>query len=138
LIGTIRRECLDRLLFWTAMDLELKLCPFTYYNQHRTHAALNGTTPIETTESKGLDLKSYRWQTHCAGYTKRRLPLEQKFATDRTQSHVYTGMPGICYETLKCHIAGCSATVPVSISLTAADVAQHRRPGKTLGRRPNP
>src|SRR5215472_4699611 len=38
--------------------------------------------------------------------------------------------PGICYETLKCHIAGCSAAVPVSISLTAADVAQHRRPGK--------
>ena len=49
-----------------AMDLELKLCAFkAYYNQHRTHAALNGTTPIETTESKGLDLKSYRWQTHC-------------------------------------------------------------------------
>src|SRR5215471_15095301 len=34
--------------------------------------------------------------------------------------------PGICYETLKCHIAGCSATVPVSISLTSAEVAQHR------------
>jgi hypothetical protein len=46
--------------------------------------------------------------------------------------------PGICYETLKCHIAGCSATVPVSISLTSADVAQHRRLGKTIGRRPNP
>jgi putative transposase len=68
LIGTIRRECLDRLLFWTATDLALKLCAFkTYYNQHRTHAALNGTTPIETTESKGLDLRSYRWQTHCRG-----------------------------------------------------------------------
>jgi hypothetical protein len=25
LIGTIRRECLDRTLFWTATDLELKL-----------------------------------------------------------------------------------------------------------------
>ena len=24
LIGTIRRECLDRTLFWTAADLELK------------------------------------------------------------------------------------------------------------------
>ena len=41
--------------------------------------------------------------------------------------------PGICYETLKCHIAGCSATVPVSINLTSADVAQHRRVGKTMG-----
>jgi hypothetical protein len=39
--------------------------------------------------------------------------------------------PGICYETLKGHIAGCSATVPVCISLTSADVAQHRRPGST-------
>jgi hypothetical protein len=28
LIGTIRRECLDRLLFWTAADLELKLLDF--------------------------------------------------------------------------------------------------------------
>lgn len=46
--------------------------------------------------------------------------------------------PGICYETLKCHIAGCSATVPASISLTSADVAQHRRSGRTVGRRPNP
>ena len=25
LIGTVRRECLDRLLFWTAADLEQKL-----------------------------------------------------------------------------------------------------------------
>ena len=25
LIGTIRRECLDRTLFWTAADLETKL-----------------------------------------------------------------------------------------------------------------
>ena len=25
LIGTIRRDCLDRLLFWTETDLELKL-----------------------------------------------------------------------------------------------------------------
>ena len=38
--------------------------------------------------------------------------------------------PGICYETLKCYIDGCSAAVPVSISLTSADVAQHRRPAK--------
>jgi len=35
--------------------------------------------------------------------------------------------PGICYETLKCHMVGCSAPVPVSISLTSADVAQHRK-----------
>ena len=45
LIGTIRRECLDRTLFWTAADLEMKLLDFQrYYNGHRTHAGLNGRT----------------------------------------------------------------------------------------------
>jgi hypothetical protein len=46
--------------------------------------------------------------------------------------------PGICYETLKCHVAQCTATVPLSISLTSADVAQHRKLGKTAGHRPIP
>src|SRR5467141_2731015 len=46
LIGTIRRECLDRTLFWTAGDLELKLLDFQrYFNGHRTHAGLGGLTP---------------------------------------------------------------------------------------------
>jgi putative transposase len=46
LIGTIRRECLDRTLFWTAADLELKLLDFQrYFNGHRTHAGLGGLTP---------------------------------------------------------------------------------------------
>ncbi|HYR88769.1 MAG TPA: hypothetical protein VE422_32130 [Terriglobia bacterium] len=43
----------------------------------------------------------------------------------------------ICFETLKYRVVGCSGTVPASISLTSADVAQHRKPSKTLGRRPN-
>src|SRR5215475_2158615 len=56
LVGTIRRECLDQSLFWTATDLELKLLAFkNYYNGCRVHAALEGKTPIETTESKGAD-----------------------------------------------------------------------------------
>src|SRR5262245_11613236 len=39
LIGTIRREYLDQMLFWTAVDLESKLSEFMdYYNRHRTHA----------------------------------------------------------------------------------------------------
>jgi putative transposase len=68
LIGTIRRECLDRLLFWTATDLELKLTAFKeYYNRYRTHDGLQGRTPIETPESKGIDFTSYRWQKHCRG-----------------------------------------------------------------------
>ena len=43
LIGTVRRECLDRTLFWTAADLEQKLLEFQqYYNGHRTHAGGRG------------------------------------------------------------------------------------------------
>ena len=68
LIGTIRRDCLDRLLFWTAIDLETKLIAFKdYYNGHRSHSGLKGKTPIETIESKGASLRSYRWRQHCRG-----------------------------------------------------------------------
>ena len=43
LIGTVRRGCLDRLLFWTAADLERKLVEFQQYsNEHRTHTGLQG------------------------------------------------------------------------------------------------
>src|SRR6516162_572508 len=36
LIGTVRREYLDHILFWTAADLENKLLDFrTYFNNHR-------------------------------------------------------------------------------------------------------
>ena len=46
LIGTIRRECLDRTLFWTAADLETKLLEFQrYYNGYRVHAAQDGRPP---------------------------------------------------------------------------------------------
>ena len=44
---------------------------------------------------------------------------------------------GICYETLKCRVIGCSGNVPAAISLTSADIAQHRKPAKIAGRRPN-
>src|SRR5262249_55151303 len=67
LIGTIRRECLDHLLFWTATDLEMKLLAFqSYYNGYRVHTPL-GQTPIESPKSTGVHLKSYRWQKHCGG-----------------------------------------------------------------------
>jgi len=68
LIGTIRRECLDQLLFWTAADLEAKLLAFkTYYNGYRAHASLRGQTPIKTPESEGVNFKCYRWHKHCRG-----------------------------------------------------------------------
>jgi hypothetical protein len=31
LVGTLRRECLDRTLFWTTTDLEAKLLAFQHY-----------------------------------------------------------------------------------------------------------
>jgi putative transposase len=69
LIGTIRRECLDRTLFWTGADLRLKLREFRdYFNGHRTHAALGGLTPEPRTgEDVRADLSSYRWRSHCRG-----------------------------------------------------------------------
>ena len=54
LIGTIRRECLDRSLFWTAADLEMKLADFQrYYNAHRAHARLDGSPPESIPDSGG-------------------------------------------------------------------------------------
>ena len=47
LIGTIRREFLDQVLFWNARDLERKLADFqAYYNAARGHASLEGHTPL--------------------------------------------------------------------------------------------
>ena len=70
LIGTIRREYLDRTLFWTTFDLENKLLEFRdYCNSHRTHHSLAGRTPDQ--DPKGprpfANLNSYRWQSHCRG-----------------------------------------------------------------------
>jgi hypothetical protein len=70
LIGTIRRECLDRTLFWTAADLEMKLSEFQrYYNGHRAHAGLEGRAPEPNAEAGGAraSVRSYRWQLHCRG-----------------------------------------------------------------------
>ena len=68
LIGTIRRECLDRTLFWTATDLEMKLLDFQrYFNGHRTHAGLAGRTPESSAGHARANVSSYRWQGHCRG-----------------------------------------------------------------------
>jgi putative transposase len=70
LIGTIRRECLDRTLFWTTADLEMKLLDFQrYYNGHRTHTGRGGRTPDPSADpGRGrATLTSYRWQVHCRG-----------------------------------------------------------------------
>ena len=70
LIGTIRRECLDRTFFWTAADLEMKLLDFQrYYNRYRAHSGLGGQPPESTADQNGprASIDSYGWQTHCRG-----------------------------------------------------------------------
>ena len=70
LIGTIRRECLDRTLFWTAADLEMKLLEFQRYdNGHRAHAALEGQPPDASPAASAAQasIHSYRWRPHCRG-----------------------------------------------------------------------
>src|SRR5262250_3778172 len=68
LIGTIRREYLDRILFWTTADLEAKLREFQkYFNEHRTHAGLEGRLPDSGGPGSPISFTSYRWQKHCRG-----------------------------------------------------------------------
>jgi putative transposase len=70
LIGTVRREYLDRIMFWTRSDLENKVLHFqNYYNNHRTHSSIEGRTPDQDTNGSQpfADLHSFRWQSHCRG-----------------------------------------------------------------------
>jgi hypothetical protein len=69
LIGTIRREFLDHVLFWGAADLETKLGHFQdYYNCHRTHTAHAGSVPLSPAGPNAkADLSCYQWQQHCGG-----------------------------------------------------------------------
>ena len=71
LIGTIRREYLDRVFFWNAVDLARKLETFRdYYNGHRVHRALAGLTPAQFAGALSptpAALDHYGWQPHCWG-----------------------------------------------------------------------
>ena len=71
LIGTIRREFLDRTLVWGQGDLERKLKAYqAYYNRYRCHTGLAGLTPAQTSGAPPpplARLDSYRWRQHCNG-----------------------------------------------------------------------
>ena len=71
LIGTIRREYLDRVLFWNALDLTRKLEEFRcYYNERRVHRSLDGTTPAQRAGALSLApaaLDRYGWRQSCRG-----------------------------------------------------------------------
>jgi len=71
LIGTIRRELLDRLFFWNELDLERKLHAFRgYYNGSRVHQSLSGITPAERAgkpRQTCAALGRFGWREHCRG-----------------------------------------------------------------------
>jgi putative transposase len=70
LIGTVQREYLDRILFWTMADLETKMIDFQhYYNGHRAHAGLEGRLPVPAAAGSmsPIGLESYQWGRHCRG-----------------------------------------------------------------------
>jgi len=71
LIGTVRREFLDHVLFWNAVDLERKLTEFKlYYNEARVHSALRGCPPSEIAglaPPPAVASDQYRWGPFCRG-----------------------------------------------------------------------
>jgi putative transposase len=71
LIGTIRREYLDHVFFWNAIDLTRKLDAFAdYYNAHRVHRSLHGTTPAQRAGAPACApaaIDHYAWRQQCGG-----------------------------------------------------------------------
>ncbi len=71
LIGTVRREYLDQVPFWGALDLERKLLLFKdYYNRDRAHQGLDGAPPNEkgdVADRAIARLYDYRWEKRCRG-----------------------------------------------------------------------
>ena len=71
LIGTIRREYLDRVFFWNGVDLTRKLNAFgNYYNAFRGHRSLDGTTPAQRAGGSSpapVSLAHHAWRQHCGG-----------------------------------------------------------------------
>jgi transposase InsO family protein len=71
LIGTVRREYLDRVLFWNSVDLTRKLNAFRdYYNEFRVHRSLDGAMPAQRAGMSSpapAVLHSFVWKQHCQG-----------------------------------------------------------------------
>jgi hypothetical protein len=71
LIGPIRREFLDHVPIWNAVDLGRKLEEFrNYYNENRVHQSLSGSTPGERSGQPPpahAVLDHYAWRHHCRG-----------------------------------------------------------------------
>jgi len=71
LIGTVRREILDKTFYWHANDLQNKLDLFQhYYNEERCHHGIAGVTPLKKAEEKSctvISFNNYRWEKYCRG-----------------------------------------------------------------------
>jgi putative transposase len=78
LIGTIRREYLDCVFFWNAVDLARKLNEYKdYYNAHRVHRSLGGITPAQYADASSAapaSLDCYTWRQHCRGLFQTPIP----------------------------------------------------------------
>ena len=70
-IGTVRRDFTNHILFWGQLDLETKLAIYQeYFNSYRVHQGLSGKTPNEISGERKLariSLDSYKWQNACGG-----------------------------------------------------------------------
>lgn len=71
LIGSVRREILDKTFYWNAYDLQNKLELFqNYYNEERCHHGIDGITPLNKADespSTVVFIDNYRWKKHCRG-----------------------------------------------------------------------
>jgi putative transposase len=71
LIGSIRREFFDHILFWNSVDLERKLRGYQeYFNDYRGHHGIGGMTPSWKSGEKPaevISLRAYRLKKHCNG-----------------------------------------------------------------------
>jgi putative transposase len=69
LIGTIRREILDKTFYWHANDLQNKLKLFQcYYNEERCHGSIDGLSPLQKADEKSsrvVSIHDFRWKKHC-------------------------------------------------------------------------
>ena len=78
LIGTIRREFLDRPLLWNGIDFERKLRAFpAYYDHSRFHTSIEDAAPARAGSEPRItngDLKCYRWQALCDGLLQLPMP----------------------------------------------------------------
>jgi putative transposase len=70
-IGTVRRDFTNHILFWGTTDLEDKLAIYQeYFNSYRVHQSLKGKTPSEIAGDQKLGrirLNSYKWRNACGG-----------------------------------------------------------------------